>query len=54
MVQAPSNILTLAEFLQLPETKPANGYLAGLVTRNPCLKGNTVQFKENLFLPLTV
>ncbi|GAX39966.1 hypothetical protein NIES4075_09280 [Tolypothrix sp. NIES-4075] len=31
MVQAVSKNLTLAEFLQLPETKPASEYLDGQI-----------------------
>ncbi len=31
MVQAPSKTLTLAEFLQLPETKPASEYIDGQI-----------------------
>ncbi len=35
MVQAPSQALTLAEFLQLPETKPASEYLDGESIQKP-------------------
>lgn len=39
MVQAPSKTLTLAEFLQLPETKPASEYIDGRVVQKPMPKG---------------
>ena len=35
MVQAPSKPLTLAEFLQLPETKPASEYINGTIIQKP-------------------
>ena len=31
MVQTPSRTVTLAEFLQLPETKPASEYIDGQI-----------------------
>lgn len=31
MVQMPSTALTLAEFLKLPETKPASEYIDGQI-----------------------
>lgn len=34
MVQAPSKPLTLEEFLQQPETKPASEYLDGRITQS--------------------
>ena len=49
MVQAVTKNLTLAEFLQLAETKPASEYLDGKIIQNPCHRGNTVQFKVNLY-----
>ena len=39
MVQAPSRILTLAEFLTLPETKPASEYIDGQVIQKPMPQG---------------
>ena len=39
MVQAPSKTLTLAEFLQLPETKPASEYIDGQVIQKPMPQG---------------
>jgi Uma2 family endonuclease len=39
MVQRPSKALTLAEFLQLPETKPASEYIDGQVVQKPMPQG---------------
>ncbi len=39
MVQAPSKPLTLAEFLQLPETKPASEYMDGQIIQKPMPQG---------------
>ncbi|MBM0742564.1 Uma2 family endonuclease [Phormidium sp. CLA17] len=39
MVQAPSKPLTLAEFLQLPETKPASEYVDGQIIQKPMPQG---------------
>ncbi|QQE63721.1 hypothetical protein GFS31_03900 [Leptolyngbya sp. BL0902] len=39
MVQTPPKILTLAEFLQLPETKPASEYLDGRILQKPMPQG---------------
>ena len=39
MIQAPSKTLTLAEFLQLPETKPASEYIDGQITQKPMPQG---------------
>ena len=39
MVQALSQVLRLAEFLQLPETKPASEYIDGQVIQKPMPKG---------------
>jgi Uma2 family endonuclease len=39
MVQVPSKELTLAEFLQLPETKPASEYIDGQVIQKPMPQG---------------
>ena len=38
MVQAPSKFLTLEEFLQQPETKPASEYLDGRIVQKPMQK----------------
>ncbi len=39
MVQAPSKTLTLAEFLQFPETKPASEYIDGQIIQKPMPQG---------------
>lgn len=39
MVQTESKSLTLAEFLELPETKPASEYINGNIIQKPMLKG---------------
>ena len=39
MIQATSKTLTLAEFLQLPETKPASEYVDGQITQKPMPQG---------------
>ncbi|BDA74488.1 hypothetical protein CAL7716_086540 [Calothrix sp. PCC 7716] len=39
MVQTPAKALTLAEFLQLPETKPASEYVNGQVIQKPMPRG---------------
>lgn len=39
MVQIPSKSLTLAEFLELPETKPASEYIDGQIIQKPMPQG---------------
>ncbi|MEO0758979.1 MAG: Uma2 family endonuclease [Cyanobacteria bacterium J06648_16] len=39
MVQAPSKQVTLAEFLKLPETKPASEYIDGHIIQKPIPQG---------------
>ena len=39
MVQTRSAILTLAEFLKLPETKPASEYIEGRIIQKPMPQG---------------
>jgi len=39
MVQAPSTPLTLAEFLNLPETEPASEYIHGKIIQKPMPQG---------------
>lgn len=39
MIQAPSKTLTLAEFLQLPETKPVSEYIDGQIIQKPMPQG---------------
>ncbi len=39
MVQMPTTLLTLEEFLQLPETEPASEYIDGVVIQKPMPQG---------------
>jgi Uma2 family endonuclease len=45
MVQTPTKKLTLEEFLQLPETKPASEYINGQIIQKPMPQGkhSTIQ-----------
>jgi hypothetical protein len=46
MVQAPQKTITLDEFLQLAETKPASEYIKG-ASKNLCHKENTANYKAD-------
>ncbi len=48
MVQAPSKSLSLKEFLQLPETKPASEYINGHVIQKPMPKGRHSRLQGKL------
>ncbi|MEM8502797.1 MAG: Uma2 family endonuclease [Cyanobacteria bacterium P01_D01_bin.1] len=48
MVQAPSKPLTLVEFLQLPETKPASEYISGRIIQKPMPKGRHSRLQVKL------
>ena len=48
MVQALSKPLTLAEFLQLPETKPASEYINGQIIQKPMPKGRHSRLQGKL------
>jgi Uma2 family endonuclease len=39
MIQTPSRLITLAEFLQQPETKPASEYIDGQIIQKPMPQG---------------
>ena len=39
MVQSPLKSLTLEEFLELPETKPASEYIDGAIRQKPMPQG---------------
>lgn len=45
MVQTPAQVLTLEEFLKLPETKPASEYIDGQIIQKPMPQGkhSTIQ-----------
>ncbi len=48
MVQVQSKSLTLAEFLQLPETKPASEYINGSIIQKPMPKGRHSRLQGKL------
>ncbi|MBE9070991.1 Uma2 family endonuclease, partial [Leptolyngbya cf. ectocarpi LEGE 11479] len=48
MVQAPSKPITLEEFLQLPETKPASEYINGNIIQKPMPKGRHSRLQGKL------
>jgi len=48
MVQAPSKPLTLVEFLELPETKPASEYINGKIIQKPMPKGRHSRLQGKL------
>ena len=52
MIQAPSKTLTLAEFLQSPETKPASEYVDGQVTQKPMPQGKHSVIQGELVLAI--
>ncbi|MCT7967263.1 Uma2 family endonuclease [Laspinema sp. D1] len=53
MVQTPSKSLTLEEFLQLPETKPASEYLEGEIIQKPMPKGKHSSIQAELIIAIT-
>lgn len=48
MVQSPSKALTLEEFLQLPETKPASEYINGQIIQKPMPQGKHSAIQSEL------
>ncbi len=48
MVQTPSKILTLEEFLKLPETKPASEYIDGKIIQKPMPKARHSRLQGKL------
>ncbi len=48
MVQAPQKTITLEEFLNLPETKPANEYIDGQIIQKPMPKGEHSTLQRDL------
>ena len=52
MVQTPSKSITLAEFLKLPETKPASEYINGQIIQKPMAQGehSTIQGELIIFI----
>jgi Uma2 family endonuclease len=54
MIQTPLNIITLAEFLQLPETKPACEFVNNQIVPKPMPKGqhSTIQRQLIIFISM--
>jgi Uma2 family endonuclease len=52
MVQTPPKLLTLAEFLKLPETEPASEYLDGQIAQKPMPQGkhSSIQTEMSTFI----
>lgn len=48
MVQIPTQLLTLEEFLQLPETKPASEYIHGQIITKPMPQGKHSKLQGRL------
>ncbi len=53
MVQATTNMLTLEEFLELPETKPAREYINGTIIQKPMPQGKHSILQRELSFVLT-
>ncbi len=53
MVQTPSKSLTLAEFLHLPETKPATEYIEGEIIQKPMPQGEHSTIQAELIIAIT-
>ncbi|MEM7062018.1 MAG: Uma2 family endonuclease [Cyanobacteria bacterium P01_B01_bin.77] len=54
MVQAPTQSVTLKEFLELPETKPASEYINGSILQKPMPQGKHSILQRELSFALTV
>lgn len=52
MVQTPSKLLTLEEFLRLPETKPASEYIDGEIIQKPMPQGKHSVIQGELILAI--
>lgn len=48
MVQTPTRLLTLEEFLQRPETKPASEYIHGQIVKKPMPQGKHSTLQRDL------
>ncbi len=53
MVQSPPKLLTLEEFLALPETKPASEYIDGAIIQKPMPQGKHSILQRELSFALT-
>ncbi len=54
MVQTPVRQITLAEFLDLPETKPASEYVDGQIIQKPMPQGHHSIIQSELSTELTI
>ncbi len=54
MVQSPSKPITLEEFLQLPETKPASEYIDGQIVQKPMPQGKHSTIQTELSTTINV
>jgi hypothetical protein len=54
MVQTPSKALTIEEFLQLPETKPASEYINGQIIPKPMPQGEHSVIQADLVAAITL
>jgi Uma2 family endonuclease len=52
VVQSPPKSLTLEEFLELPETKPASEYINGHITQKPMPQGKHSTIQRELVLAI--
>lgn len=48
MVQTPSKLISLEEFLQLPETKPASEFIDGKIIQKPMPQGQHSRIQQKL------
>ena len=48
MVQIPTKLLTLSEFIKLPETEPASEYINGQIIQKPMPQGKHSKLQGNL------
>jgi Uma2 family endonuclease len=54
MVQSPAKTITLDEFLQRPETKPASEYIDGQIIKKPMPQGRHSTIKTELSTTVNV
>jgi Uma2 family endonuclease len=54
MVQTPVRLITLAEFLELPETRPASEYVDGQIIQKPMSQGHHSIIQSELSTELTI
>jgi Uma2 family endonuclease len=54
MVQTPAKLLTLEEFLMLPETEPASEYIDGKITQKPMPQGKHSSIQTEMSTTINV